>query len=98
MDSNGWTAMVAKDFVISGRVQGVGYRYFAQEAAERRGIRGYARNTFNGDVEVHAEGEAGAMLLFKQDLQRGPRLSNVTKIVETEAAVTGTYASFLIRG
>jgi acylphosphatase len=53
---------------------------------------------FNGDVEVHAEGDAGAMLLFKQDLQRGPRLSNVTKIVETEAAMTGTYASFLIRG
>ena len=90
--------MLAKDFVISGRVQGVGYRYFAQEAAERRGIRGYARNLFNGDVEVHAEGDAGSLLLLKQDLQRGPRLSNVTKIVETEAAVAGTYSSFLIRG
>jgi acylphosphatase len=90
--------MVAKDFVISGRVQGVGYRYFAQEAAERRGIRGYARNLFNGDVEVHAEGDAAAIQLFKQDLQKGPRMSNVTKVVETEVAPTGTYSSFLIRG
>jgi acylphosphatase len=90
--------MVAKDFVVSGRVQGVGYRYFAQEAAERRGIRGYARNLFNGDVEVHAEGDAAAIQLFKQDLQRGPRLANVTKVVESEVAVTGKYSSFLIRG
>jgi acylphosphatase len=90
--------MVARDFVISGRVQGVGYRYFAQEAAERRGIRGYARNLFNGDVEVHAEGDAAALQLFKQDLQKGPRLANVTKVVETETAAVGTYASFSIRG
>jgi acylphosphatase len=90
--------MVAKEFVISGRVQGVGYRYFAQEAAERRGIRGYARNLFNGDVEVHAEGDAAAIQLFKQDLQKGPRMSNVTKVVETEVVATGTYSSFLVRG
>src|SRR5262245_24642888 len=93
-----WIQMVAKDFVISGRVQGVGYRYFAQDAAARRGIRGYARNLFNGDVEVHAEGDAAALQLFKQDLQRGPRMSNVTKVVESESAVTGTYTSFSIRG
>ena len=90
--------MVAKDFVISGRVQGVGYRYFAQEAAERRGVRGFVRNLFNGDVEVHAEGDAAALQLFKQDLQKGPRMSNVTKVVETDATVTGTYSSFGIRG
>ena len=88
----------ARDFLISGRVQGVGYRYFAHEAAERHGIRGYARNLFNGDVEVHAEGDEAAVQLFKQDLQQGPRMSNVTKVVETDAAVTGTYPSFLIRG
>ena len=90
--------MIAKDFVVSGRVQGVGYRYFAQEAAKRRGIRGYVRNLFNGDVEVHAEGDAAALPLFKQDLQKGPRLSDVTKVTETDAAVTGIYSSFLIRG
>ena len=90
--------MLAKDFVISGRVQGVGYRYFAQEAAERRGIRGYVRNLFNGDVEVHAEGDAAALQLFRQDLQRGPRMSNVAKVVEKEAVVAGTYPSFSIRG
>src|SRR5262245_14731301 len=90
--------MRAKDFVISGRVQGVGYRYFAQEAAMRHGIRGFARNLFNGDVEVHAEGDEASLEQFKAELQRGPRMSHVTKVVETEAAVTGNYSSFQIRG
>jgi acylphosphatase len=90
--------MHAKDFVITGRVQGVGYRYFAQEAAERLGIRGFARNVFNGDVEVHAEGEESALRQFKEELQKGPRMSNVTRVVETAASVTGIYSSFLIRG
>jgi acylphosphatase len=90
--------MRAKHFLISGRVQGVGYRYFAQACAERLGIRGFARNLFNGDVEVHAEGEDEALNTFKRELQRGPRMSHVTKVVESDTAVTGTHSSFVIRG
>ena len=88
----------AKDYLIRGRVQGVGYRYFAREAAERHGVRGYARNLSGGEVEVHAEGPETALQLFKQDLDRGPRMAHVTEVIETESTVSGTYSSFLIRG
>ena len=88
----------AKDYLIRGRVQGVGYRYFAQGAARRYGIRGYARNLPNGDVEVHAEADEAALQLFKEDLQLGPRMAHVVEIVESDSAVAGSYSSFLIRG
>jgi acylphosphatase len=88
----------AKHYLIRGRVQGVGYRYFAREAAERRGIRGYARNLRSGEVEVHAEAEEEALALFKQELQRGPRMADVTEIAESDLPVSGSYSSFLIRG
>ena len=88
----------ARHYLVRGRVQGVGYRYFALEAAESHGIRGYARNLPDGDVEVHAEADEAALQLFKQDLHRGPRMAHVTEVIETESAVSGTYSSFLIRG
>jgi acylphosphatase len=88
----------AKQFVVRGRVQGVGYRYFALEAAERHDIQGYARNLFNGDVEVHAQGEESALESFKQELQQGPRMAYVTQVLETDAAVSEAHSSFQIRG
>ncbi len=88
----------AKHYLIRGRVQGVGYRYFALEAANRYGVRGYARNLPTGEVEVHAEADEAALRLFKQDLERGPRMARVTDVVESDLPVCGTYVSFLIRG
>jgi acylphosphatase len=88
----------AKQYLIRGRVQGVGYRYFALEAAERHGVRGYARNLSGGDVEVHAEAEQEALALFKRELEQGPRMSRVTEIVEGDRPVSGSYSSFVIRG
>lgn len=89
---------VAKHYLIRGRVQGVGYRFFAQDAAERRGIRGYVRNLPGGEVEVHAEGGETALALFKQDLERGPRMSRVTEVVESDIPASGLFSAFLIRG
>jgi len=88
----------AKHYLIRGRVQGVGYRYFALEAAERHQIRGYVRNLPAGEVEVHAEGEEQALQLFKGELQQGPRMARVIKVVEHDLPVSGLYSSFLIRG
>jgi acylphosphatase len=88
----------AKHYLVRGRVQGVGYRYFALEAAERRGIRGYARNLPGQEVEVYAEAEEAALELFKRELERGPAMARVTEIVESELPVSGLYSSFLIRG
>jgi len=88
----------AKHYLIRGRVQGVGYRYFALDAAERLGIRGYVRNLPGREVEVHAEAEDSALQLFKRELERGPSMARVTEILESDLPVSGLYSSFLIRG
>jgi acylphosphatase len=88
----------AKHYLIRGRVQGVGYRYFALEAAERHQIRGYVRNLPGGEVEVHAVGEEIALDLFKQELEQGPRMARITNIAEQDLPVSQLYSSFLIRG
>jgi acylphosphatase len=87
----------AKLYVVRGQVQGVGYRYFAQRVAERLGIKGYVRNLGSGDVEVHAEADDSTLALFKQELERGPRMALVTTVIESDVA-SGSYSSFRIRG
>ena len=89
---------VARQYRIRGRVQGVGYRYFTQRIALRLGVRGWVRNLPNGDVEVHAEAEPRTLSQFKQELERGPRMSLVLEIVESDVPESGVYSSFLIRG
>ena len=88
----------AKQYLIRGQVQGVGYRYFARLAADRLGVKGFVRNLPNGDVEVHAEAEDATLRLFKQELERGPRMADVTEIEERDVPISGSYSSFHIRG
>ena len=64
---------VARRFVISGRVQGVGFRYFVQEAAIREGVTGYVRNLFDGSVEAYVEGESEAVTRVERAIRMGPR-------------------------
>jgi len=90
--------MRAKHYLVRGRVQGVGYRYFALEAAERLGVTGYVRNLVSGEVEVHAEAEEAALEIFRQELERGPRMARVTDIVENDLPLSQSYSTFLIRG
>ncbi len=71
------TGRTAKKYLISGRVQGVGFRYFAQRAARQLGITGWARNLADGRVEVHAVGPPGEMNGFEALLRRGPSRSDV---------------------
>lgn len=65
---------------IHGRVQGVGYRYYARETANELGLTGWARNTWDGDVEVVAEGEEGRLARFIGLLREGPQRAEVTDI------------------
>ncbi len=90
--------MRAKHYLIRGDVQGVGYRYFAKGIAERLGVKGFVRNLHSGEVEVHAEADDVALQLFKTELKRGPRMAQVTEVVEKDVPPSGTYSSFLIRG
>jgi acylphosphatase len=87
----------AKHFLIRGRVQGVGYRWFTQRAAERLGIRGYVRNLPSGEVEVRAQADESLLFDFKQELSRGPYGARVNEIVEQDLKVTNEYSSFFIR-
>ena len=83
----------AKRFLVSGRVQGVGYRYFAMSAAEQLDIAGYARNLLDGRVEVYAIGTAPQLRDFARELQRGPRFAAVDRIDEAEAEIVAAWSS-----
>ena len=72
--------MQSRRYTVTGRVQGVGYRYFAHGCARQRGLTGYVHNLWNGDVEVVGQGTAEALDLFEADLRRGPRASRVTGV------------------
>jgi acylphosphatase len=85
----------AKRWVVRGRVQGVGYRYFAQHAAESLGLSGYVRNLDDGSVEVYAAGPETKLNALAGMLHRGPRWADVRGVDEQEAAVQ-EYGSFHI--
>lgn len=89
-------ASVARKFLITGEVQGVGYRFFAQRAAARHQVFGRVRNCADGSVEVIAEGPPDAVEEFKQDLVTGPNWSRVDQVEEIDLEPTGQYASFRI--
>jgi acylphosphatase len=87
---------IARKFLISGEVQGVGYRFFAQRAAARHQIVGYVRNLPDGRVEALAEGMAEAVEAFRHDLATGPAFSSVENVEEINLDPTGHYFSFRI--
>lgn len=78
---------IARHYRISGRVQGVGFRWFVQQHAERLGIRGYAKNLGGGDVEVLAIGTPEQLSELAGLLRQGPRWSDVRHVEDREAAV-----------
>jgi acylphosphatase len=78
----------ARRYVVSGRVQGVGFRYFAQATASRDGLHGWVRNLPDGGVEAVAEGEADALDRFEQALRHGPPGARVERL-EIEHTVPG---------
>ena len=78
--------LVARRFVISGRVQGVGFRYFTQEWALREGVTGWVRNLPDGRVEAHVEGA----------LRSGPRGARVQTVTVDAEDVTGAYDTFSV--
>lgn len=87
---------VARRFLVSGRVQGVGFRYFAQDAAQREGLTGLVRNLDDGRVEAIAEGEAEAMERFERALHRGPSHARVTDFQAESMLPSGRYVGFMV--
>ncbi|MDT7604048.1 MAG: acylphosphatase [Acidobacteriota bacterium] len=87
---------IARKFLINGRVQGVGYRFFAQRVASRHQVTGYVRNLRDGRVEVLAEGTPESVEGFKHDLAAGPEYGQVEQVEELSLEPTGSYVSFRI--
>ena len=87
---------IARKFLISGEVQGVGYRFFAQRAAARHQVVGYVRNLPDGRVEALAEGTAQSVEAFRNDLATGPAYAQVENLEEINLEPTGLYSSFRI--
>lgn len=88
--------MIARHYILSGRVQGVGFRFFTQRAAARHQVRGWVRNLADGRVEVIAEGSEKAVQEFRHDIAAGPRYSAVDHIEETVIDPTGRFPNFRI--
>ncbi|MGB8647047.1 MAG: acylphosphatase [Anaerolineae bacterium] len=82
---------------VSGRVQGVNFRWFTQRCANDFGLRGWVRNRGDGSVELVAEGERGALENFLDAVRVGPS-SAVVESVDTQwSAPTGEFGRFEIR-
>ena len=73
-------------YVISGRVQGVGFRWFVEREAAQTGVTGWVRNCHNGDVEVMATGSPEQHRSLRRKLEQGPRASRVDHVSESKAA------------
>ena len=88
--------IVARKFLFSGTVQGVGFRFFTQRVAARYQIRGYVRNLNDGRVEALAQGVEKSVEAFKQDLTAGPRFSRVNDVEEIVLEPDEMFSSFRI--
>jgi acylphosphatase len=87
---------VARRFVISGRVQGVGFRYFAREVALREGVTGWVRNLADGRVEARIEGESEAVTRVERSLRNGPRGARVDDVFVDEEDPAFVHRTFTI--
>ena len=88
---------MTRRFVISGRVQGVGFRYFALEAARREGLHGFVRNNDDGTVEAVAEGESEALERFERAIRRGPSRSRIEQVMVDNVEPMAASGGFEIR-
>jgi acylphosphatase len=88
---------LARRYLIGGRVQGIGFRFFTQTAAVHEGVYGWVRNVPDGRVEVEAEGEAEALERFEHHIRHGPPGARVERVDVTEADATHRNLGFDIR-
>jgi acylphosphatase len=91
------TARVAAQLIVEGRVQGVGFRNFAQRRGAQLGLSGYVMNLRDGRVRVHAEGMRQALEELARDLEKGPPLARVERVTVRWLPATGRYSGFGVR-
>lgn len=84
-------------FNVKGHVQGVGFRYFVYSVAEKLKVNGYAKNLYDGSVEVLAEGEKERLMQLYDSLKQGPSRSRVESVSVINNEFTGTFFGFEIK-
>ncbi len=82
---------------VEGVVQGVGYRNFVEEWAEKLGLKGYCQNLADGQVLVEVEGEKAIIELLIQQLKQGPRRARVTEVRVSWKPYSGNFSGFTVR-
>jgi acylphosphatase len=88
----------AKRYIVRGRVQGVGFRWFVEREAHVLGIAGWVRNNHDGSVEVLAQGTRDQLSGLYSRLREGPRAARVDAVEVSEARPTAGLSSFRIEG
>jgi acylphosphatase len=83
--------------VVEGRVQGVGFRFFVQELADRYNLSGWVRNTLDGNVELEAQGSVSEVAAFVEKLPEGPPHAYVTGVRSYEMPFDEGEREFVIR-
>ena len=91
-------ATQARRFVVRGRVQGVGFRWFVEREAHVLGVSGWVRNNADGSVEVLAQGTRDQLLGLRSRLRQGPRAARVDEVEESEVGPVAGLTSFRIEG
>jgi acylphosphatase len=86
----------ARRFLVSGLVQGVGFRYWALKRAQERDLVGYVKNLKDGRVEIVVEGSKESLDAMRDDLQVGSGFSKVAHVEESPLEPSGSYGSFTI--
>jgi acylphosphatase len=86
---------IGRNYLISGRVQGVGFRYFTERAARASGVTGWVRNLADGRVEAHGNGKVEQLDRFEARLRMGPPRADVRGFAVTEAAPTDAQSFFI---
>jgi acylphosphatase len=89
--------LVARFFVVRGRVQNVGFRYFIEDAARREGLAGWVRNRPDGSVEVRAEGDREALDRFEGKVRTGPPAARIDHVTVHEDVPTTRTDGFRVR-
>ncbi|MGH9555516.1 MAG: acylphosphatase [Terriglobales bacterium] len=90
--------METRRYLVCGRVQGVGFRWFVEAEARTLGLAGWVRNNPDGSVEVLAVGSREQLAALRGRLQQGPRASRVDAVEESEAPQQPDLNSFRIEG
>ncbi|HKI24800.1 MAG TPA: acylphosphatase [Candidatus Sulfotelmatobacter sp.] len=88
----------ARRYVVRGRVQGVGFRWFVEREAHVLGIAGWVRNNHDGSVEVLAQGTRDQLLGLHSRLREGPRAARVDAVEVSDAQTVNGLSSFRIEG